>query len=400
MKFVILGWYGVGNVGDEGILNMVISEITEWNIHTGISVVTFKSGLLIDAKNHFQRRSLPTTKLHYLVNFINKICKCDTLLIGGGGLIQDITHKSIFKGNIPFMFWVVLLAKLVGKRVIFYQVGAGPIIIKFNKLVTRIILNMADLVTVRDKKSAVMLKDICRSRQKIHHLTDPVFLLQPAPEEKVKEILSVKEGLSEGNGSFKIGISVRDWKPHTTLDGKNFLELYNSHLTIFSNFISTILKERNDAQVYFVPFQISYDLKMSKEIKERVETVYKDRVHVIQNEYQPEELLAIVSKMNLFVGMRLHSIIFSIKANIPVIGIEYDPKIRAFMEEFGLKEYCLNTDRLNSASLYQLYQKALSNPTEIRQIMQKGTEMVTRKATHTRQLMLRFLAFEAHTRKK
>lgn len=35
------------------------------------------------------------------------------------------------------------------------------------------------------------------------------------------------------------------------------------------------------------------------------------------------------------IGMRLHSLIMALSAEVPVIGIAYDPKVKAVMEEFN-----------------------------------------------------------------
>ncbi|MBK9203411.1 MAG: polysaccharide pyruvyl transferase family protein [Candidatus Obscuribacter sp.] len=38
---------------------------------------------------------------------------------------------------------------------------------------------------------------------------------------------------------------------------------------------------------------------------------------------------------DLLIGMRLHSLIMALSAEVPVIGIAYDPKVKAVMEEFN-----------------------------------------------------------------
>ena len=44
--------------------------------------------------------------------------------------------------------------------------------------------------------------------------------------------------------------------------------------------------------------------------------------------------------MDVNVGVRLHSLVFSAVGNVPTIGISYDPKIDGFLELINMKPAC------------------------------------------------------------
>ena len=50
--------------------------------------------------------------------------------------------------------------------------------------------------------------------------------------------------------------------------------------------------------------------------------------------------MSLLQNFDLLIGSRLHSLIFALVAEIPFIGISYDPKIENFMEMIDMKPIC------------------------------------------------------------
>lgn len=62
----------------------------------------------------------------------------------------------------------------------------------------------------------------------------------------------------------------------------------------------------------------------------------KNDAFILKGKYKPNEILGIVGKMNLIIGMRLHIILFSAIKSVPVIGIVYDPKIEYYLNVLNM----------------------------------------------------------------
>jgi len=56
---------------------------------------------------------------------------------------------------------------------------------------------------------------------------------------------------------------------------------------------------------------------------------------IIKSEYSPKEMAGIIGGLDLLIGMRLHSLIFAAMAAVPMVGLEYDPKILNFLNLVG-----------------------------------------------------------------
>ncbi len=54
--------------------------------------------------------------------------------------------------------------------------------------------------------------------------------------------------------------------------------------------------------------------------------------------------IAVYSQLDLMIASAFHSVLFAVQAGIPVIAIDYAPKVRNFMEDVGLARYLLGPD--------------------------------------------------------
>ena len=84
------------------------------------------------------------------------------------------------------------------------------------------------------------------------------------------------------------------------------------------------------------------------------------------------ELVGILSRARFVIGMRLHMLIFSGCARVPVIGLSYDPKIDSVMKRLE-QPYLLSARSIRSAELVRCADTIMTNHTQI-------TQTVTRRA--------------------
>jgi len=67
-----------------------------------------------------------------------------------------------------------------------------------------------------------------------------------------------------------------------------------------------------------------------------------------------------VRRMNVFIGMKLHSVILAMCALVPSIMMEYRPKCLDFMTSMGLESFNIRTSEVNSHKLFVLIESLLS----------------------------------------
>jgi len=304
-RILIAGYYGFDNGGDELILFSLLNELKRLNSQIEITVLF---------------RNPSKTGKNYKVKTINRwnplsvalaIFRTDLFVFGGGGLLQDLTSSW----SIYYYLGLILLAKLFFKKVFLISQGVGPIKRRISRKVTGIVLGFVDLITVRDELSKFELGEL-NENLSISIVPDPVFNLNR---------FAFRKGVAI-NEQPTIGVCLQG-------GGKDerFIEVVRE--------ICDELVRRIEPKIIFIPFHKWEDLKISEDIITRGRNDYQ--LFLWQNVW---DLFEFYNKIDLILGMRLHSIILACLLGKPFVAISlpkthslYDPKVEGFLELLGYK---------------------------------------------------------------
>lgn len=153
-KAAILGYYGFGNLGDELLLQACINILGRRGISRDKIVVL--SNNPTETSNNFHVASCNRWKIREV---IHAFMMSDSLVLGGGGLFQDVTSvKSCI------WYWGMLrLAKFLGCKIIAIGQSFGPLNSNLSFMLTRNALNSCSVIHVRDEPSYnIAVKSKCR----------------------------------------------------------------------------------------------------------------------------------------------------------------------------------------------------------------------------------------------
>ncbi len=303
---VISGYYGYNNIGDDSVLGVIVQNIKEKAPNMNITVLSSKP---------------KETKKMYGVDSINRynffrlsrMMKNTSLLISGGGsLFQDATSTK----SLLYYISVIKIALRKKVKVMVYSNGIGPITSERNRLMTRKILEQADIITLRDDDSFAEIKALDVRRSDIQITADPAFAMVPATQKRLREVLDA-EGINPD--AKYIVISVRKWKYNC--------EEFEEALAR----VCVYIKEQLDSEPLFIPMQRSVDTEICKNIISMAGCG-----SLITGKYTGDELMSVIAKAEVVIGMRLHTLIYAIAAGVPIAGLSYDPKVDALLECAGV----------------------------------------------------------------
>lgn len=82
--------------------------------------------------------------------------------------------------------------------------------------------------------------------------------------------------------------------------------------------------------------------------------------------------LALYQQIDLMIATAFHGVLFAVQAGVPIIAINYSPKVRHFMAENGLDRYLLSPNEYDR--LPRLVDEVLTSHLEIRKQLQLTTE--------------------------
>jgi len=366
-KIMISGYYGFNNTGDEAILKSMVGAFKEKIPQIKITVLSQSP---LQTSQTYQVKAI--NRLH-LIDIMRCLRDTDLFISGGGGLLQDSTGKG---WSILYYLGLILVAKIVKVPVMIYAQGIGPVNKQINKKLIKWILNKVDLITVRDNPSKELLENLEVVKPSIYVNSDPVFLLKKKNLNNVIDSHPFIQQLINSDDRPLIGVSVREYKGNG-LDSKR----------IFAQ-AADYLIEKYKAKIIFFPFKFDEDVHISEEIL----SLMRNKAEVLKIKLEPEELLSVLSRLSLVVGVRLHSIIFSSMANIPFIAFNYDPKVKYFVEDLGLSEVLLETgESISLKNIQKKIEYIRENNDKIKDILLEKANNLEEKALVNNKLVFRFL---------
>jgi L-malate glycosyltransferase len=337
---MLSGWYGFNNIGDDAILRAIINDLR--NLKKDISIVVL-SKKPQETSTAFDVDSISRLNLCK----ITKIMKNSKLFINGGGtLIQDLTSTR----SLMYYLGTIFLAKCLGMKVMVYANGIGPVNKRFNRRLTRKILNKVDTITLREECSRAELKRINICNPNISVTADPALNLDEVQDSVIDDIFK-KEGIV-GPGPF-VGFSVRKWG-----DGEKYT-------TVIAE-LADYMVEKYDIKPLFIPMQFPNDFKISKQIARKM----RSEGRVISEKYSEIHTAGIIKRMDMLIGMRLHALIFAAGYGIPVLGLVYEPKIEGFLKYIGQESACAgHVKDLELDKLREIADQVWNNRTSIRECL-------------------------------
>lgn len=306
---VLSGYYGFHNSGDDALLLAILDGLKAKKPNLRAAVLS---------------AAPRSTRLQYGVDAINRsnlmslcsILKNTSMLISGGGsLIQDETSPQ----SLWYYLAVIRLAKHYGLKVIQLANGIGPVKYKFDReLCQKIIPSCVDVITLRDSHSEKELLRLGLGNVEHCVTADPALTLTPKDCRRATAILK-NAGLAE-NEAF-IAVSVRN--------AKNTKPDFRAQLASALDKIATAHKK----SIVFLPMQYPRDLEFSRDILKRM----TQSAYIIETPPEVTETMQLLTRADLIIAMRLHTLIYAAAIGKDAVAIDYDPKISGFMHDAGMK---------------------------------------------------------------
>ena len=82
------------------------------------------------------------------------------------------------------------------------------------------------------------------------------------------------------------------------------------------------------------------------------------------------------SRMQVFIGIKLHAVALAMCANVPSLMIEYRPKCREFASTMGVEKYCVRSDSLDVAQLLGLVDELRASGSEVSGVLRAHAQVI------------------------
>ncbi|MFT4906444.1 MAG: colanic acid/amylovoran biosynthesis protein [Oleispira sp.] len=249
----------------------------------------------------------------------------DVIISKGGSYITSQNTSVRQCISLFTMLYPFFLAKRYNKKMFIFSQSLGPVVGSLNQWLTKKALSGIEKIFLREDACLKNYSEVkaLSDYVEMEIIPDTAFYLTSEVEQS-KHDVKIKED------KFNVGLTLVDHAfKYISTQKEKCEKIENYKLSIVKNI--EYLIENHDAYIHIFPQVISdnshlghSDVRISLEIEEICKNLgYGDRVKYHAGDYNPMQLKEMYKLMKIFIGTRLHSVIFSLSVNVPSINIAY-----------------------------------------------------------------------------
>ncbi len=277
--------------------------------------------------------------------------------VGGGYLRANKGFTQIL--NALMQVLMIEFAKLFKAPKIVAPISFGPYAYKWLEKVSVNSLKPLDCVSVREKISYDRLRN--KGVKNLILSTDHALLL---------------DGVDKSyNGHFTLGFTIRKWleaEKQRKFEKYYFLALRKfakRHDVLVQPIIQVDCPQYGDHD-----YQLTADL--SRELRKS-----QVKVNPIARPKTLEAAIDFYGKINMCLGMRMHSNILSAISNTPFLAIAYEHKTEGICLDLNMANYLIRCELVNESNLYQLLEQLYRNFNDKKEDLKHSLEKLRERET-------------------
>lgn len=335
--FMIFGSFSGANAGDTAVLESLIARLdllfpkSRFYVPTTVPLFFSKNECLREYDiEPISMRRWDFAHGFFSPQLLNRIIRCDAVFTTAN-MFFDRHLFSPYANLIFSLFPVLLLYRMFRwkGKVIASSVSVTPPTSLLGKMVLKKVLELHDMVTLRDFNSKLVLSELSRKTHFMGCYPDIVI-----SREINNNRASNFPFIEKGNKKL-IGINLSSYFSGELLVPDK--EIMSGWIDFFSKIVRA-LKCGEGNEVIFI-MTSSTDEWIANEISENTGLPVQKYG---PSSYNHNELHQLISQLDLYLSMRMHGTIFSFSAGVPCIGLCFTKKLKHFYSDHAFEEFMID----------------------------------------------------------
>jgi polysaccharide pyruvyl transferase WcaK-like protein len=347
----LFGLFGVGNIGNDGSLESMVGFLRRVAPEERLLCIcgnpaVVESDFGLDAIPIYSRPRSPiggragalleraagrATLWLYAARHLRRL---KALIVPGMGVLDDFAVSPLGWPH-DLLSWC-LLARLMGVKVIFASIGAGPIRHPLSRWLMKSAARAAHYRSYRDTVSRAFMESIGFDVRSDPVCPDIAFRLPPPASIRPQE---------EGR-PLTVGVGVmayHGWRNDSTRGAG----IYAAYLEKMTAFVLWLLDRGHAVRV------LMGDEADRRAVADLLQAVRRRRPDLTENRllFAPAHTLCDVMRQmaetDIVVATRYHNVVCALRIGRPTISIGYAAKNDDLLAEAGLADYCQHVERLD-----------------------------------------------------
>ncbi|MBN2056643.1 polysaccharide pyruvyl transferase family protein [bacterium] len=355
----ILGSFSGNNAGDsallDGAMHAILAAATETapQLDIGFMVPTSQPGFIRREFSRYPVSAFPIKVRYGAAKFWGlpafwPFLRCDALITTGSLLFDYRLLDPFFNVLIPWSMQIPMAHRL-GKPVLGFNIGIGPLVTERGNLLARRIVSHMDRIVLREPEARVLLRQWGLEARAVDGADSALVLPRPTEEELLEVSAALFGSRPECSGRLGINLS-------------SVLDMAAGDQSCLAGEFTATVAAAVDRLLDGTPLQVvcivtnELDRPFMDAFIRRLR--HAGSVVVTPPGFSHRALLAAVAACDTMLAMRLHAVIFAAATDVPVVAVSYSPKVTSFMAGLQQEDWCLSLGRADVARLPHLLGKA------------------------------------------
>ena len=348
----ILGYFGMGNYGDEYILATLDERLRE--TVPGSSIMAISE----NPRHTLEQRGIYALSLKDIVAVDRALAFASGALVVAGLLFdQGIrwtagkaeAFTSIRVSDIPGIAAYASLAAANDTPMIFHGIGAGPLEVLDGRQLVKLLGKQGALFTPRDKETAELLRSCGVPEAQVIECADTIFLntvgsstvpaqpnaaLENSAKEEAADSATAPAADSEGLAASGKGAQPKPApSPFVAISLREYENTPADFPARMARTLDAVATAHPELAFTFCILDPG-DLELSQAVINAME--HGERCHIFEYDNSLDTLTELLKSAQAGFSMRYHSALVMSAFGIPCVGMDYLPKVASLYADLGV----------------------------------------------------------------
>jgi polysaccharide pyruvyl transferase WcaK-like protein len=345
-QILILGTHGQNNLGDELLLQAFVKYFGK-----DFQIIT-NSYKPEETAEQYNVKTFDTVK--DISKLPSIILQSKVVIFDGGNIVKEL--YTAYGGSkyavLIKLLLIVIASRLFFKKIFLSNIGIGPVDTFWGRFLSKSILFLANIVTVRDIQSKKIATNLGYD---LRQVPDAAFIF--SREDLLKNVENIRVDKNEVKTLNKLALNLcRNIAKPEAWD--------NFEARVIST-IKELHSENPKIEIIGVPMQIDFesndDLVALENLKVKLNKEIPNLNFKIAKPKHIDEVVEIANWADLVLTTRLHLGILSTILAKPFLIFKYDIKINGFLENYNIEDLGIDILNQNTASFTSQISNTIQN---------------------------------------